>query len=62
MPNQTPHQPLRAYINKKSIQDYIQPWQQILLFIIHTQTNWLWTQRKPGYIITVRQCKTWQQL
>jgi hypothetical protein len=33
VPNQTPHQPLRAYMNEKSIQDHVRPWQQILVFI-----------------------------
>ncbi|KKK20707.1 hypothetical protein AOCH_006962, partial [Aspergillus ochraceoroseus] len=34
---------------------------QILLFIIHTQTDWPWKQQ-PRYIMTTRQQKTWQQL
>ena len=42
MPNQTPYQPLRAYMDEKSIQDHVRPWQQILLLIIRTQTNWPW--------------------
>ncbi|KAL4947037.1 hypothetical protein BDW69DRAFT_199945 [Aspergillus filifer] len=62
MPNQTPYQPLRAYMDGKSIQDHVQPWQQILLFIIRTQTNWPWRKGKPGYTMTTRQRKTWQQL
>ncbi|KAL4993260.1 hypothetical protein BDV10DRAFT_190140, partial [Aspergillus recurvatus] len=39
MPNQTPYQPLRAYMDEKSIQEHVRPWQQILLFIIRTQTD-----------------------
>ncbi|KAL2801581.1 hypothetical protein BJX63DRAFT_417051 [Aspergillus granulosus] len=62
MPNQTPYQPLRAYMDEKSIQDHVRPWQQILLFIIRTQTDWPWQQRKPGYVMTTRQRKTWRQL
>ncbi|KAL4789306.1 hypothetical protein BDV19DRAFT_383212 [Aspergillus venezuelensis] len=48
-PNQTPFQLLRAYMDEKSIQDHVRPWQQILLFIIHTQMDWPWRQGKPGY-------------
>ncbi|KAL2801510.1 hypothetical protein BJX63DRAFT_426676 [Aspergillus granulosus] len=50
MPNQTPYQPLRAYMDEKSIQDHMRPWQQILLFIIRTQTDWPWQQQKPGWL------------
>ncbi|KAL4923112.1 uncharacterized protein BDV17DRAFT_285675 [Aspergillus undulatus] len=48
VPNQIPHQPLRAYMDETSIQDHVWPWQQILLFIIRTQTDWPW-KKKPGY-------------
>ena len=47
MPNQTPYQPLRAYMVEKSIQEHVRPWQQILLFIIRTQTDWPWRRRSP---------------
>ncbi|KAL2802149.1 hypothetical protein BJX63DRAFT_415743 [Aspergillus granulosus] len=62
MPNQTPYQPLRAYMDEKSIQDHVRPWQQILLFIIRTQTDWLWRQQKPEYVMTTRQRKIWRRL
>jgi hypothetical protein len=62
MPNRTPFQPLRAYMDETSIQKHAQPWQQILLFIIHTQTEWPWRQKKPQYVMTARQRKTWQRL
>ncbi|KAL4860279.1 hypothetical protein BDV12DRAFT_205359, partial [Aspergillus spectabilis] len=62
MPDQLPHQPLRAYMDEKSIQDHVRPWQQILLFFIRTQTDWPWKKKKPGYIMTPRQEKTWQRL
>ncbi|KAL4947744.1 hypothetical protein BDW69DRAFT_189914 [Aspergillus filifer] len=62
MPNQTPFQPLHAYMDEKSIQEHVRPWQQILLFIIRTQTDWPWRQKKPQYVITARQHKTWWQL
>ncbi|KAL2807692.1 hypothetical protein BJX63DRAFT_436795 [Aspergillus granulosus] len=62
IPNQMPYQPLRAYMDKKSIQDHVWLWQQILLFIIRMQTNWPWQQQKPGYVITMQQHKTWRQL
>jgi hypothetical protein len=52
MPNQIPQQPLRAYMDKTSIQKHAQPWQQILLFIIRTQTEWPWRQKKPQYVMT----------
>ncbi|KAL4922956.1 uncharacterized protein BDV17DRAFT_296810 [Aspergillus undulatus] len=61
-PNQILYQPLRAYIDEKSIQDHVRPWQQVLLFIIRTQTDWPWKKKKPGYIITARQQKTWRRL
>ncbi|KAL3428595.1 hypothetical protein BDV09DRAFT_201441 [Aspergillus tetrazonus] len=35
MPNQIPHRPLQAYMDKTSIAKHIQPWQQILLFLIY---------------------------
>ncbi|KAL4755584.1 uncharacterized protein BDW70DRAFT_146292 [Aspergillus foveolatus] len=62
MPNHTPHQPLRAYMDEKSIQDHVRPWQQILLFVIRTQTSWPWTKKKPTYVMTARQQKTWRRL
>ncbi|KAL5042126.1 hypothetical protein BDW71DRAFT_155206 [Aspergillus fruticulosus] len=62
MPNQTPYQPLRAYMDEKSIQEHVRPWQQILLFIIRTQTDWPWRRKKPGYVMTARQQKTWRRL
>jgi hypothetical protein len=39
MPNQILQQPLRMYMDKTSIQKHAQLWQQILLFIICTQTE-----------------------
>ncbi|KAL4732835.1 hypothetical protein BDV11DRAFT_215147 [Aspergillus similis] len=62
MPNQIPQQPLRAYMDETSIQKHAQPWQQILLFVIRTQTDWPWRQKKPQYVMTARQQKTWQRL
>ncbi|KAL4860531.1 hypothetical protein BDV12DRAFT_204941 [Aspergillus spectabilis] len=62
MPGQTPHMPLSAYMDEKSIQDHVRPWQQILLFIARTQADWPWRDRKPGYIMTTRQRKTWRKL
>ncbi|KAL4947032.1 hypothetical protein BDW69DRAFT_199948 [Aspergillus filifer] len=55
----TPLQPLRVYMDEKSIQEHVRPWQQILLFIIRTQTDWPWRQKKPQYVMTARQHKTW---
>ncbi|KAL4744549.1 hypothetical protein BDW72DRAFT_199475 [Aspergillus terricola var. indicus] len=49
-------------MDETSIQKHVQPWQQILLFIIRTQTDWPWRQKKPQYIMTARQQKTWQRL
>ncbi|KAL4788740.1 hypothetical protein BDV19DRAFT_383658 [Aspergillus venezuelensis] len=57
-PNQMPYQPLRAYMDEKSIQDHVWPWQQILLFIIRTQINWPWRQGKPGYPFIMTLIKT----
>ncbi|KAL6229780.1 hypothetical protein BDW75DRAFT_224458 [Aspergillus navahoensis] len=62
MPNRTPFQPLRAYMDEKSIQDHARPWQQILVFIIRTQTSRPWTKKKPTYVMTARQQKTWRRL
>ncbi|MCN0155273.1 RecQ family DEAD/DEAH box helicase [Salinispora arenicola] len=62
MPGQTPHTPLQAYMDEKSIQDHVRPWQQILIFITRTQTRWLWQGKEPRYIMTSRQRKTWQRL
>ena len=62
MPGQTPHTPLQAYMDEKSIQDHVRPWQQILLFITRTQTQWPWRDQEPRYIMTSRQRKTWQRL
>ena len=47
MPGQTPHTPLQAYMDKKSIQDHVRPWQQILIFITRTQTRWPWQGKEP---------------
>ncbi|KAL4788858.1 hypothetical protein BDV19DRAFT_383564 [Aspergillus venezuelensis] len=57
-PNQTPYQPLWAYMDKKSIQDHVWPWQQILLFIIRTQIDWPWRQGKPGYLFIITPMET----
>ncbi|BCS19566.1 uncharacterized protein APUU_51661S [Aspergillus puulaauensis] len=62
MPGQTPHTPLQAYMDEKSIQDHVRPWQQILIFIARTQTQWPWQGKEPRYIMTSRQRKTWQRL
>lgn len=62
MPGQTPHTPLQAYMDEKSIQDHVRPWQQILVFITRTQTQWPWRGKQPIYIMTSRQRKTWQRL
>lgn len=62
MPGQTPHTPLQAYMDEKSVQDHVRPWQQILMFIARTQTGWLWQGKQPTYIMTRRQRKTWHQL
>jgi superfamily II DNA or RNA helicase len=62
MPSQTPYQPLRAYMDEKSIQEHVRPWQQILLFVIRTQTDWSWQEKTPRYMMTTRQQRTWQRL
>jgi hypothetical protein len=62
MPNQIPHRPLQAYMDETSIAKHVQPWQQILLFIIHMQKEWPWRQKKPQYVMTARQQQTWQRL
>ena len=54
VPNQIPHHPLQAYMDKASIIKHAQPWQQILLFLIHTQTKWPWRQKKPSYVMTAQ--------
>ena len=52
VPNQILHCPLQAYMDEASIVKHAQPWQQILLFLICTQTKWPWRQKKPSYVMT----------
>jgi hypothetical protein len=62
VPNQVPHCLLQAYMDKTSIAKHVQPWHQVLLFLICTQTEWPWRQKKHSYVMTARQQQTWQRL
>ena len=61
---QTLYCPLQVYIDADSVAKHIQPWQQIVVFIVYTQIARGGEQERkcPVYRMTPRQCKKWRQL
>jgi len=58
--DQSPHQPLQAYMDEEQIQRHVEPWQQVLMFFARTQVDHEWPS--PPYRFTARQQRTWQAL
>jgi hypothetical protein len=51
--DQSPHQPLQAYMDEEQIQRHVEPWQQVLMFFARTQVDHDWPS--PPYRFTPRQ-------
>ncbi|KAJ5602289.1 hypothetical protein N7510_011823 [Penicillium lagena] len=58
--DQSPHEPLQAYMDEEQIQRHVEPWQQILMFFARTQVEHDWPS--PPYRFTPRQRRAWQAL
>ncbi|KAL2045418.1 hypothetical protein ABVK25_012130 [Lepraria finkii] len=58
--HQTRYQPLQAYMDGQSIQQYSRPWKQMVMFIGRTQGPCEWTA--PKYKLRGRQRTAWRGL
>ncbi|KAL2044591.1 hypothetical protein ABVK25_012338 [Lepraria finkii] len=58
--HQTRYQPLQAYMDGQSIQQYSRPWKQMVMFIGRTQGPCEWTA--PKYKLRGRQRTAWRCL
>ncbi|KAJ5609933.1 hypothetical protein N7510_006652 [Penicillium lagena] len=58
--DQSPYQPLQAYMDEEQIQRHVEPWQQIVMFFARTQVEHDW--QSPPYRFTPRQRRAWQAL
>lgn len=58
--DQSPHQPLQAYMDEGQIQRHVEPWQQVLMFFARTQVEHDW--QSPPYRFSPRQRRAWQAL
>ncbi|KAL2044592.1 hypothetical protein ABVK25_012339 [Lepraria finkii] len=58
--HQTRYQPLQAYMDGQSIQQYSRPWKQMVMFIGRTQGPCEWTV--PKYKLRGRQRTVWRRL
>jgi RecQ family ATP-dependent DNA helicase len=58
--HQTRFQPLQPYMDEKSINEHVRPWQQVLMFFARTQRGHSW--KSPKYRFTRLQREAWEAL
>ncbi|CAG8359639.1 unnamed protein product, partial [Penicillium salamii] len=58
MKDESPHEPLLAYLDPAGIQKHVAPWQEMMMFFARTQMEHSWPS--PPYAFTRRQQQSWE--